>query len=142
LKTSCPGIAFRFKTKELVVKNKYYSQDESFEQIDLSSINTTAHKIFNSMSGNYLPTLDEFSEYFGYSKRTIIRSFNDAGSSYKEMLENHLFMRALKLLGDHAVSVEEISSKLGYAHTSNFIRAFKRWSSTTPSKYRQQELTF
>jgi AraC-like DNA-binding protein len=139
LKTNCPEIAVCFKTRDLAVENKYYSEGNYIVDNDVRSIESVADNVFNSLNGNYIPTIDEFSDYFGYSKRTLIRGFSDAGTSYKEMVEKHLYMRALRLLRDNTISIEEVSFALGYAHCSNFIRTFKRWTSTTPNQYRQQE---
>ena len=138
LKTNCREIAVGFKTGELAVKNRGYSDRDKIAEKDLRSIEHIANHVFNSMNNSYLPTLDEFSDYFGYSKRTAIRAFAFAGTSYKELLEKYLFTRALRLLEDHTLSIDNISSILGYSHPSNFIRAFKRWSSATPCIYRQQ----
>jgi AraC-like DNA-binding protein len=138
LKTSCPEIAFRFKTKELASKNKYYVKQPNLLNADLRSMEDVTVIVLNSMKGSYKPTLDGFSRYFGFSKRTMIRGYASAGTSYKEILEKHLFMRALKLLEDNNDSIEEISYLLGYSHPSNFIRTFKRWTSKTPHQYRLQ----
>ena len=138
LKTSCPEISFKFKTEELAVKNKYYSEIQLIEHKDMNSIDAITVKVLNSLRGNYFPTLAEFSTYFGFSHRTLIRSFAKAETSFKEILEKQQFLQALKLMEDQTLSIREISAMLGYAHTSNFIRAFKRWTSTTPYKYRQQ----
>ena len=138
LHTNCREIGFRFKTIDLVAKNNYYQDNSSLESTDLTSIEHATMKVFNSMSGNYLPTLEEFSDYFGMSKRTVIREFSKAGTSYKEMMNKHQFLNALKLIGDFSLSIDSISTILGYSHSSNFIKAFKRWTSTTPNQYRQQ----
>ena len=138
LHTNCREIGFRFKTKDLAAKNIYYSVSSNLEARDLTSVENATMEVFNSMNGSYLPTLEEFSDYFGLSKRTVIREFSKAGTSYKEMMNKHQFLSALDLLGDLNLSVETISMALGYSHTSNFIKAFKRWTSTTPYQYRQQ----
>ena len=138
LHTNCREIGFRFKTKHLAAKNPFYSGKNDLEEKDQMSIEAVTKEVFKSIDGNYLPTLDEFSDYFGLSKRTVIREFNKAGTSYKEMMNKHQFLNALQLMGNYSLSIEAISAILGYAHTSNFIKAFKRWTSTTPNQYRQQ----
>ena len=138
LHTNCREIGFRFKTEDLTAKNGYFAESKSIELTDLTSIENIALQVFNSMNSNYLPTLEEFSDYFGLSKRTVIRQFKHEGTSYKEIMNRYQYLSALDLLGDYQLSVEAISLALGYSHTSNFIKAFKRWTSTTPNQYRQQ----
>jgi AraC-like DNA-binding protein len=140
IKTNDAEIAVCFKTEELAAKNSYYSDKPTIEHKDKLSIEAITAMVINSMVGSYLPTIEEFSQYFGYSKRTIIRAMNNAGTSYKEILEKHQFISALELMGDYNLSIDEISTKLGYAHPSNFIKSFKRWTSATPNAYRQQAL--
>lgn len=43
------------------------------------------------------------------------------------------------LLRTTDVCVEIISTRVGYAHPSNFIKAFRRAYSCTPAQYRRQE---
>ena len=142
VKKNSREVAFCFKTDELAAKNKNYSSECSLQVDSVESLEDITIKILNSFKGNYLPTIDEFSEYFGYSNRTIIRSFTNAGTSYKQLVDKHIYINALRLLENYAISIDEISAMFGYAHPSNFIKAFKRWTSVTPNAYRQQRASF
>jgi AraC-like DNA-binding protein len=44
--------------------------------------------------------------------------------------------RALALLADPALSGSEVGLLLGYAETAAFFRAFRRWTGTTPGRFR------
>ena len=138
LHTNCREIGFRFRTEDLAAKNSYFVQNIGLETRDLVSIEEATKEVLRSLKEGYLPTLDEFADYFGLSKRTVIREFNKADTSYKEIINRHQFLSALELIGDINLSIEAISLALGYSHASNFIKAFKRWTSTTPNQYRQQ----
>ena len=139
--TNSPHMAIIFKTTELSTTNPSYHEDSSLESIDLLSPVSAMNKALSSMKMEYIPTLDDFSTFFGCSKRTIIRAATENGSTYKEILEKHLFLRSIMLLQNINLCIEEISQLLGYANTSNFIRAFKKWTNTTPNNYRKQELS-
>ncbi len=58
-----------------------------------------------------------------------------AGTSYQEVLD-----RTRNELAQHhlanGVTVDEAAYLLGFTDTSNFIRAFKRWTGTTPRAFR------
>ncbi|MGI9352766.1 MAG: helix-turn-helix domain-containing protein, partial [Rhizobiaceae bacterium] len=34
----------------------------------------------------------------------------------------------------------EVSERVGYSNLSNFMRAFKRWTNSTPSKFRNTSI--
>ncbi len=45
---------------------------------------------------------------------------------------------ALDYLSDVALSIDRIARLMGYANSSNFVRAFKRWRGIAPAAYRRQ----
>jgi len=45
---------------------------------------------------------------------------------------------ALKLLAQNNMSIEKVALMLGYAETSHFTRAFKRWMGMTPKYFQTQ----
>lgn len=139
LNTSCNEIGICFNTSEMYTKNKSYVKQNTLKATDVTSIKAVTEKVLTSLdSDTYFPTLEEFSHYFGYSKRTLIRSYVKAKTSYKSILEKQKFLKALELLQYKSIQVGEISASLGFSHPSNFIRAFKRWTSKTPIQYREQ----
>jgi AraC-like DNA-binding protein len=42
---------------------------------------------------------------------------------------------AIRYLSDGRKNIEEISDDLGFSSSSNFYRAFRKWTGETPSKY-------
>jgi AraC-like DNA-binding protein len=82
-------------------------------------------------------SLQRIADVAGISARSLQRSLNCEGVSFTDVLESWRVKTALDLLSDDHVSVLEISQRLGYAQDVNFIRAFQRWTGTTPLKYRQ-----
>ncbi len=137
LKTDCRDITIVFKTVELASKNRFYSPGIRLSDMKLDSIEQIAESVFKGMNGNYIPTLKEFADFFGYSSRTCIRHFSSSGKTYRNLVDRYVFTKSLGLLENTALTVNEISFQLGYSHASNFIRAFKAWTSSTPEQYRQ-----
>lgn len=45
---------------------------------------------------------------------------------------------ALEMVSDTQAKLEGIASELGFAEYSTFHRAFRRWTGTSPTEYREQ----
>jgi AraC-like DNA-binding protein len=70
--------------------------------------------------------------------RTMHRRLVEAGTSFREIRDELLRLRAEELLREHRVSIGEVSFLLGYAEPSNFHRAFRRWTGLTPNEWRER----
>ena len=56
-------------------------------------------------------------------------------SSFLDDLRKEL---ALRYLEDTTVTVGELALQLGFSDTSNFVRAFRKWTGKTPGQYRDE----
>ncbi|VEG92298.1 AraC family transcriptional regulator [Legionella spiritensis] len=72
------------------------------------------------------------------SSRTLRRHLQRCGISYQELVDSVRQQKAETFLRNNTMSVTEISFLLGFNDTSSFSKAFKRWTSYTPSDYRQR----
>ena len=70
--------------------------------------------------------------------RTLQRKLAAEGTSYSQILDEYKKEVALGRLINSSHSVADIAPALGFADCSAFHRAFKRWTGTTPSQYRQE----
>jgi AraC-like DNA-binding protein len=73
----------------------------------------------------------------GTSVRTLRRRLSAEGKSYQEVESDALAIVAKQLLRDKQRSIQETANELGFSDTTTFHRAFKRWTGTTPSAYRE-----
>lgn len=71
--------------------------------------------------------------------RTLNRRLAEGGTTFKATLDEVRFAVARQMLETTAMPLSEIAGALGYAESSPFVRAFRRWSGTTPTGWRQSK---
>lgn len=69
--------------------------------------------------------------------RTLHRRLQQEGLSFKQLLDDMRRQRALSLLRHERMAIGDIAQQLGYRDQANFVRAFKRWTGSTPSQFRK-----
>ncbi|MFK8020001.1 MAG: AraC family transcriptional regulator [Pseudomonadales bacterium] len=80
------------------------------------------------------PSIDEVAHTLGTSTATLRRHLSASGCSYKQLKDNVRRDRAIFLLGRNK-TVDEVAVSTGFAETTSFFRAFKRWTGSTPKAY-------
>jgi len=68
----------------------------------------------------------------GMSARTLQRHLAGEGTSFKDLLDGARVDLARTYVAERRLSVTEIAFVLGFADTSAFSRAFKRWTGASP----------
>jgi AraC-like DNA-binding protein len=58
-------------------------------------------------------------------------------TSYQELLDEVRQKLALRRVAHADTGFEQLAEALGCADLSSFYRAFRRWTGTTPAKYRR-----
>jgi AraC-like DNA-binding protein len=82
-------------------------------------------------------SLEEVASGLHISTRTLKRRLAAQGVTYSHVLEEQRRERALLLLRTPSLSLDQIAEQLGYSDTSNFRRAFRRWTGVSPATYRR-----
>lgn len=62
------------------------------------------------------------------------------GTSFREEWDLARRERALRLLDESELTVENVAEDLGFRHVNGFIKAFRRWTGETPGEYRRAAL--
>lgn len=70
------------------------------------------------------------------SERTLRRRLAQNEMSYQSILDNLRKQRALSLLGNIRMTLEEVAYEVGFSDAQNFRRAFKRWTGHGPRQTR------
>ena len=75
---------------------------------------------------------------FSIHERTLHRRLKAHGTSFRQLVDDGRFTIALQMLESSSASLRQIAAALDYADVRAFNRAFKRWSGTSPARWRRQ----
>jgi AraC-like DNA-binding protein len=81
---------------------------------------------------------DEVARLLSMHHRTLNRHLKAEGTTFQQLLDEVRFEAACQLLDTARIPITEIAVSLGYAETSAFSRAFRRWSGATPVERRRR----
>jgi len=81
------------------------------------------------------PTLPDVANELDIHPRTLRRRLAEEGTSFRALLNEARSTVAVDLLRNVGLTVEEVSTRLGYTEVSTFSHAFKRWRGVAPSAY-------
>jgi AraC-like DNA-binding protein len=73
------------------------------------------------------------------SPTTLQSKLSQRGTNFQQLLDDTRKELARSYLQQPARSVTEITFLLGFTDTSNFTRAFKRWTGVSPTDFRHQQ---
>lgn len=126
---------------ELFVKNKivYPMIDTVTERTD-SQFKSISEKMIHIIQKEYDTdlSLEILASRLHYNKNYLSSIFKkEYKQSFSEYLSLYRFEMAKKWLLETNMSVKEISEKLQYNNSQNFIRSFRKIEGTTPGKYRE-----
>jgi len=79
---------------------------------------------------------DRMAALFSMHSSTLARHLKPYGIGFRELVDECRFDVAREMLSHSALDVSQIAAMLDYADASAFTRAFKRWSGTTPARWR------
>ncbi|NIN61267.1 MAG: AraC family transcriptional regulator [Gammaproteobacteria bacterium] len=113
---------------------------EYLNRLDRSDILTRVQTLLseNLTSGNI--TEKQMADMLNMSVRSLQRKLEEQGQNYKSLLDETRRELAIQYIRNSRYSINEITYLLGFSEASNFSRAFKRWTGSSPSHYRQTEL--
>jgi AraC-like DNA-binding protein len=123
--------------KDLVSMAQEVCEDELKSMSQVTSVSQAIVLAFKNAEGS-LPTIDSIAATLNMSSATLKRKLKSEGQSFRELKDETLYKKSIKLLKDTHHSIELITEQLGYSDASNFAKAFKGWSGMSPSEFRQR----
>lgn len=143
---NCAEIMLQFHSGDLDKPIQVVEAPESFGQhfilhtLYWSANEDIARRVYSEIAlrlngGNF--DVVQLAAHFNISKHTLARRLKAASTSYGQLLERVRRDKALHLLLNSQVSVDEIAEQLGFQELGSFSRAFKGWCGCSPSQCRQ-----
>lgn len=84
-----------------------------------------------------IPSIHYISDLTAMSNRTLTRRLSEAGVTYRDLVKKTQEKIAKEMLQKNTESIGEIAFLTGFSEQSAFNRAFKKWTSLSPSEYRK-----
>ncbi|MGH7272764.1 MAG: AraC family transcriptional regulator ligand-binding domain-containing protein, partial [Polyangiaceae bacterium] len=115
----------------------YLECERSLEELETGGDDLAQARKLVMRSGKGVRSLEEVAAELGVSPRTLKRRLAAAGVTYSALLEEERREVALLMLRSRASTIDAVAERLGYSDTSNFRRAFQRWTGLSPAAYRK-----
>jgi AraC-like DNA-binding protein len=93
------------------------------------------YQIIASTPG-HSPTMERVARQIGTTVRTLNRKLNAEGASFTKILDDVRCNLASEYLRSTKLSIDDISELVGFSDAANFRHAFRRWTGSTPARYR------
>ena len=103
-----------------------------------ASFTKKLESLMEAFQPGFVPDVNRLSEMVNIAPRTLQRRLSDEGISLSEVIDRWRFGKSIQYLDNDQMKIREISERLGYSNASNFERAFRRWTGTSPRKFRDQ----
>ncbi|GLQ31868.1 AraC family transcriptional regulator [Litoribrevibacter albus] len=114
--------------------------DELMEQLptlDRSLTSGIQRRLLHHQGETQL-TQEEIARELFISVRTLHRFLKREGSSFRDIVNDTLTLKAKYLLEEDKYSISQIAQELGYTDAANFTRAFRNHTGATPTEYRKK----
>lgn len=81
-------------------------------------------------------SMETIADMMKQSVRTLRRNLDAENTSYQTIRAQFLRDKAVHLLTQQRMQIDQVSGLLGYTEPAAFSRAFKQWTGSTPKDYR------
>lgn len=127
----------RVTAREFFKLIQFLAENNKEEQTAVSSIENIRAYIDCHITENI--TISDIAEKFSFSKEHIIRIFKKIYgiTPHKYILQSKIRL-AMIMLKTTEISIDEISSRLGFSDSKHFSTQFKKMMNYTPSQYRKK----
>ncbi|MEE4174394.1 MAG: AraC family transcriptional regulator [Xanthomonadales bacterium] len=113
------------------------------DQVELHSADPFPDQVRRLLRATLLTghaSAEETAAMFGITTRTLHRRLSQWETNFRELAADIRFEIARHLLEDTDIGITQLADLLGYSNASAFSRAFRAWSSMTPTEWRATDL--
>jgi len=93
------------------------------------------YQIIASTPG-HSPSMESVAGQICTTVRTLNRKLGAEGTSFTQILDDVRFNLASEYLRTTELNIDDISELVGFSDAANFRHAFRRWTGSTPARYR------
>jgi AraC-like DNA-binding protein len=86
------------------------------------------------------PDIARVAQKLHMSARTLQRRLAELGTAFQDLVDTVRHELAARHLQEGTLAISEVAYLLGYSDPRAFLRAFRRWTNTTPGEYRERHL--
>lgn len=80
-------------------------------------------------------TIEDVASHFGFSVRNLTRLFTNSGIRFVHYLNYQRVVRAIEILTDNVMNIEQTAYEVGFNSPNSFSRVFKQITGEPPSVY-------
>jgi AraC-like DNA-binding protein len=80
---------------------------------------------------------DQVAALLSMHRRTLCRRLSESGASFQQLVDECSLEIVRQMLDSPHMEVAQVAAAVGYADASAFTRAFRRWTGTTPARWRR-----
>jgi AraC-like DNA-binding protein len=100
-----------------------------------TGVSGEVYQIIASTPG-HSPSMEAVAGQICTTVRTLNRKLNAEGTSFTKILDDVRWNLASEYLRSTKLSIDDISELVGFSDAANFRHAFRRWTGSTPARYR------
>ncbi len=108
-------------------------------RLDKSDIGTSVRGMIIADLSAGAVNRQSVAERLHMSARNLQARLAARGTTFQEVLDSTRSQLALGYIEQRSLAIKEITYLLGFADTATFTRAFRRWTSNSPSEYRARK---
>lgn len=133
------GVPIRFSNDQLAASSRSQCEEALRQLTEDAGVACRVRRVIET-SHPFPPKLARVAATLFVSERTLKRRLQEESASFQALVDQVRLERAAELLTNTSMNLSQIAEALGYADAANFTRAFKRWTRTSPSRFRNKEL--